>query len=60
MLILIGNYRGSRKTQATITLPCDSAVETINLHTGETRTVSTKLTVDVQPDTVVLYAIRGK
>jgi len=41
-------------------LPFESVIETINLHTGETQAAATQLTIDVQPDTVALYAIRGQ
>jgi len=60
MLILIGNYRGSRQTQATIALPYESVVEVLDLRNGELQPVGPKLTVDVQPDSVGLYYIRAE
>jgi hypothetical protein len=60
MLILVGNYRGSRKTQATIALPYESIAEIMDLQSGWPQPARTKLTIDVEPDSVGLYHIRAE
>lgn len=59
MLILVGNYRGSRQTQATITLPYESIAEIMDLQSGQRQPAGRHITIDVQPDNLGLYAIRG-
>jgi len=60
MLILIGNYRGSRRTLATVALPYEKVAEIRDARNRKPYPPGRTLTVEVNPDTVALYYIRAE